>query len=94
MTDEEKTEQAEPGQDGEEQHSRIIVEFAQPGSAEPQSIQCYAVSPGQLHAVARRLQLMADRHVQQMWAAAEMEQAQKRAQMAQMQAMLAGEKVA
>ena len=98
MTDEQteqpEVEQAEPGQDGEEQHSRIVIEFAQPGSAEPQSIQCYAVSPGQLHAAARRLQLMADRHVQQIWAQAEMEQAQKRAQMAQMQAMLAGKKVA
>jgi len=94
MTDEQTNLEEEQPEAEEEQHSRIVIEFAQPGSAEPQSIQCYAVSPGQLHAAARRLQLMADRHVQQMWAAAEMEQAQKRAQMAQMQAMLAGEKVA
>ena len=94
MTDEQteqpEVEQPEPGQDGEGQHSRIVIEFAQPGSAEPQSIQCYAVSPGQLHAVARRLQLMADRHVQQMWVAAEEEQARKMMHMAQVQQMIKG----
>jgi len=91
MTDEqtEQTEQAEPGQDGEG-HSRIVIEFARPGDAEPQSLQCYSVTPGQLHAAAKRLELMADRHVQMMWATAEREQMQKMAEMARVQEMIKG----
>jgi hypothetical protein len=79
MTDE-KTEQ--------EQQSTILIEFARPGDAEPQRIDCRAVSPGQLHAAARRLQLMADRHIEQMWTQAEMRAAREMAEMAQMQQVL------
>jgi len=81
MTDE--TEQTE-----QEQQSIIVIEFAHPGDAEPQTIQCKAVSPGQLHAAAKRLELMADRHIQQMWAMAEMRQAREAAEMAQVQQAL------
>ena len=94
MTDEEKTEQAEPGQDGEEQHSRIIVEFEQPGDADPQNIYLEAVTIGQVQIAAERLRMMADQQLRRKWAAIEREEMQKTAQMAQMQAMLAGEKVA
>jgi len=94
MTDE-KTEQTEQEltelqADTSEQKpkSRIIIDFAMPGSAEPQNIQCLAVSPGQLHAAARRLQLMADRHIEQMWIQAEMRAAREMAEMAQMQQAL------
>ena len=93
MTDE-QTNLEEEQPETEEQHSRIVIEFAQPGSAEPQSIQCYAVSPGQLHAAARRLQLMADRHIEQMWMASEMKAAREMAEMAQMQQVLKVDKVA
>ena len=79
----EQTEQAE-----QEQQSIIVIEFARPGDAEPQRIDCTAVSPGQLHAAARRLQLMADRHIQQMWAMTEMARAREDAKMAQMQQAL------
>ena len=82
MTDE-QTEQTE-----QEQQSIIIIEFARPGDAEPQAIKCAAVSPGQLHAAARRLQLMADRHIEQLWAMAEMRSAREMAEMAQMQQAL------
>ena len=78
----------EQGHTEQEQQSIIIIEFTRPGDAEPQSIQCKAVSPGQLHAAARRLQLMADRHIEQLWAMAEMRQAREAAQMAQVQQAL------
>jgi len=93
MTDEQAEQpevEQEPGQDGEEQHSRIVIEFARPGDAEPQSLQCYSVTPGQLHAAAKWLELMADRHVQMMWATAEREQMQKMAEMARVQEMIKG----
>jgi len=86
----EQTEQPEIEQEAEEQHSRIVIEFVRPGDAEPQSLQCYSVTPGQLHAAAKRLELMADRHVQMMWAAAEREQMQKMAEMARVQEMIKG----
>jgi len=89
MTDE-QTEQPEIEQETEEQHSRIVIEFDRPGDAEPQSLQCYSVSPGQLHAAAKRLEMMADRHVQMMWAAAEREQMQRMAEMAKVQEMIKG----
>ena len=82
MTDE-QTKQTE-----QEPQSVIIIEFAQPGSAEPLNIQCKAVSPGQLHAAAKRLELMANRHIQQMWAMAERRQAREATQMEQVQQSL------
>ena len=82
MTDE-KTEQTE-----QEQQSTIVIEFAHPGDAEPQTIKCTAVSPGQLHAAAKRLELMANRHIEQMWTQAEMRAAREMAEMAQMQQVL------
>ena len=87
MTDE-QTEQTK-----QEQQSTIIIEFAHPGDAEPQTIKCTAVSPGQLHAAARRLQLMADRHIEQMWMQAEMKAAREMAEMAQIQQALRVNKV-
>ena len=87
-----QVEQEQPSE--QEPQSRIVIEFAHPGMAEPQAINCFAVTPGQLHAAARRLQLMADRHVAQLWQRAEMEQARKMAEMAQVQQMLKGVKPA
>lgn len=79
----EQTEQTE-----QEPQSVIIIEFAQLGSAEPQSIQCKNISPGQFHAAASRLQLIANRQIEKMWDMAEMRQAREAAEMAQMQQVL------
>jgi len=92
MTDEQtpKIEQA----NDEEQHSRIIIEFEQPGDADPQNISLEAVTIGQVQIAAKRLEMMAERQLLHKWAAIDREEMQKAAQMAQMQAMLAGKKVA
>jgi len=94
MTNETDKPEQEQGHTEREQESTILIEFAHPGDAEPQTIKCTAVSPGQLHAAARRLQLMADRHIEQMWMASEMRAAREMAEMAQMQQVLKVDKVA
>ena len=77
-------------QEQQEPESQIVIDFAHPGSAEPQAVKCYAVSPGQLHAASRRLQLMGDRLIQQQMARAEMAQAQKATQLAGVRQALKG----
>ena len=94
MTDE-KTEQAEveqvePGQDGEVQHSRIIIEFEHPGDADPQNIYLEAVTIGQVQIAAERLRMMAERQLLHKWAAIERQEMQKMAQMAQVQELIKG----
>ena len=89
MTDE-QAEQAEPGQDGEQQHSRIIIEFEQPGDADPQNIKLEAVTIGQVQIAAERLRMMAERQLLHKWAAIDREEMQKMAQMAQVKDMIKG----
>ena len=92
MTDEQTEPEIE--QPEGEQHSRIIVEFERPGDADPQNIYLEAVTIGQVQIAAERLRMMAERQLEHKWQMAKMKQAQEQAQMAQMKAMLAGEKVA
>ena len=57
----------EQGHTEREQESIIVIEFARPGDAEPQTIQRKAVSASQLLVAAKWLQLMADKDFEQMW---------------------------
>ena len=86
MTDE----QTEPGQDAEEQHSRIVIEFARPGDADPVDIQLDRVTIGQVQIAAKRLAMMAERQLLHKWAAIERQEMQKVAQMAQVKDMIKG----
>ena len=84
MTDEEHIKEAEQ----QEGQSVIIIEFARPGDAEPANVKCLRVTAGQIHAAARRLTLMADRHVHQQWQMQAMSDARRQQEMAQVQQML------